>query len=378
MPLFARRSFLIGAALAPLAPALAHAQASGTQASGTQAWPTRPVTLIIPFPAGGAMDLLGRSVAQDLTDKLGQQFVVDNRAGAASNIGAMAAAKALPDGYTILMAGAASLALNKFMFSNMPYDPETELTPIVIVSRLPHIFVVNAKVEAKTLKELVDYAKANPGKLSAGVPGIGTTAHITLEAFMAETGAKMTVVPYRAEPQMLTDLVGGQLDFACTLTTSPGPHIQAGRLRALAVTSATRTQQLPDVPTVEQAGFPGFEATAWFALAAPTGTPADIIAKINTTANAFIRSAKGKEELSKLELAAGRRHARRNESLHRRRSPQMGAHHQGGKDSNVAHTLLTRAQPHAGEEVAKASLEGRRWNLHPTNITERSTDAAGQ
>ena len=187
MPLFARRSFLIGAALAPLAPALAHAQASGTQASGAQIWPTRPVTLIIPFPAGGAMDLLGRSVAQDLTDKLGQQFVVDNRAGAAGNIGAMAAAKALPDGYTILMAGAASLALNKFMFSNMPYDPETELTPIVIVSRLPHIFVVNAKVEAKTLKELVDYAKANPGKLSAGVPGVGTTAHITLEAFMAET-----------------------------------------------------------------------------------------------------------------------------------------------------------------------------------------------
>jgi tripartite-type tricarboxylate transporter receptor subunit TctC len=192
------------------------------------------VALIIPFPAGGAMDLLGRGVAQDLADKLGQQFVVDNRAGAAGNIGAMAAAKASPDGYTILMAGAASLALNKFMFSNMPYDPETELTPIVILSRLPHIFVVNARVEAKTLKELVDYAKANPGKLSAGVPGVGTTAHITLEAFMAETGAKMTVVPYRSEPQMLTDLVGGQLDFACTLTTSPGPHIQAGRLRALA------------------------------------------------------------------------------------------------------------------------------------------------
>jgi tripartite-type tricarboxylate transporter receptor subunit TctC len=271
MLLFARRAFLIGTALVPWAPALAHAQASGTQALGTQTWPTRPVTLIIPFPAGGAMDLLGRSVAQDLADKLGQQFVVDNRAGAAGNIGAMAAAKAPPDGYTILMAGAASLALNKFMFSNMPYDPETELTPIVIVSRLPHIFVVNAKVEAKTLKELVDYAKANPGKLSAGVPGIGTTAHITLEAFMAETGAKMTVVPYRAEPQMLTDLVGGQLDFACTLTTSPGPHVQAGRLRALAVTSATRTQQLPDVPTVEQAGFPGFEATAGLRWPHPPG-----------------------------------------------------------------------------------------------------------
>ncbi|MGZ5881005.1 MAG: Bug family tripartite tricarboxylate transporter substrate binding protein [Xanthobacteraceae bacterium] len=311
MPMFARRSFLIGTALAPLASALAHAQASSTQPSsmqpsGPQTWPARPVMLIIPFPAGGAMDLLGRSVAQDFADKLGQQFVVDNRAGAAGNIGAMAAAKAPPDGYTLLMAGAASLALNKFMFSNMPYDPESELTPVVIVSRLPHIFVVNAKVEAKTLKELVDYAKANPGKLNAGVPGIGTTAHITLEAFMAETGARMTVVPYRSEPQMLTDLVGGQLDFACTLTTSPGPHVQAGRLRALAVTSATRTQQLPDVPTVEQAGFPGFEATAWFALAVPTGTPADIIAKINAAANAFIRSAKGREELNKLDsLPAG-------------------------------------------------------------------------
>jgi tripartite-type tricarboxylate transporter receptor subunit TctC len=297
----ARRSFLIGSALAPFAPALANAQASGASA-----WPTRPVALIIPFPAGGAMDVLGRGVAENLADKLGQPFVVDNRVGAAGNIGAMAAAKAPPDGYTILMAGASSLALNKFMFATMPYDPEQELTPIVLVSKLPHIFVVSAKVEARTLKELVDYAKANPGKLNAGVPGAGTTAHITLEAFMAETGAKMTVVTYRAEPQMLTDLVGGQLDFACTLTTSPGPHVQAGRLRALAVTSAVRTQRSPDVPTVEQAGYPGFEATAWFALAAPTGTPTEIIDRISATVNAFISSDRGKQDLSKLDsLPAG-------------------------------------------------------------------------
>ncbi len=297
----ARRSFLIGTALAPFAPSLANAQAPNIPA-----WPARPVTLIIPFPAGGAMDLLGRGVAQDLTDKLGQPFVVDNRVGAAGNIGAMAAAKAPPDGSTILMAGASSLALNKFMFATMPYDPEKELTPIVIVSKLPHIFVVNPKVEAKTLKELVEYARANPGKLNAGVPGAGTTAHVTLEAFMAETGAKMTVVTYRAEPQMLTDLVGGQLDFACTLTTSPGPHVQAGRLRALAVTSTTRTQQLPEVPTVEQSGCPGFEATAWFALAVPTGTPVEIIQKINAAVNAFINGDKGKQDLRKLDsLPAG-------------------------------------------------------------------------
>ena len=297
-----RRTLLITAGLAPaVAPSLAAAQALSAPA-----WPTRPVTLIIPFPAGGAMDLLGRGVAEELTDKLGQPFVVDNRAGAAGNIGAMAAAKAPPDGYTVLMAGAGSLAFNAFMFSSMPYDPEKELTPIVLVSKLPHIFVVNPKVAAKTLGELVDAAKADPGRLNAGVPGIGTTAHITLEAFMRETGARMTVVPYRAEPQMLTDLVGGQLDFACTLTTSPGPHVLAGRLRALAVTSSTRTQQLPDVPTVAQAGFPGFEATAWFALAAPTGTPPAIIRQINEAVNAFLRSDKGRQDLRKLDsLPAG-------------------------------------------------------------------------
>jgi len=296
MTLIARRSFLIGTALAPFAPSFAAAQS----------WPSHAVTLIIPFPAGGAMDVLARSVAQDLGEKLGQQFVADNRVGAAGNIGAMAAAKAAPDGYTILMAGASSLALNKFMFAAMPYDPEKELTPIVLVSRLPHVFAVNPKAAASTLKELVEHARANPGKLNAGVPGAGTTAHITLEAFMAQTGAKMTVVTYRAEPQMLTDLVGGQLDVACTLTTSPGPHVQAGRLCALAVTSATRTQQLPDVPTVEQAGFGSFEASAWFALAAPTGTPADIVERINAAVNAFLRSDRGRQDLAKLgSLPAG-------------------------------------------------------------------------
>ena len=265
-----RRSFLIGGALA-LLPALARAQA----------WPTHSVALIIPFPAGGAMDLLGRGVAQDLAEKLGQPFVVDNRVGAAGNIGAMAAAKAPPDGYTILMAGASSLALNKFMFATMPYDPEQELTPITIVSKLPHVFVANPKVEASTLKELVDYAKANPGKLNAGVPGAGTTAHVTLEAFMAQTGAKMTVVTYRAEPQMLTDLVGGQLDVACTLTTSPGPHVQAGRLRALAVTSAKRAEQVPEIPTIMESGIPDFEVTVWQGYAMPKGTAKAHLANIH-------------------------------------------------------------------------------------------------
>src|SRR5262245_40584538 len=148
----ARRTLLFTSAFAPLLPLRLSAQPAG--------WPTKPVTLIIPFPAGGAMDVLGRALAQDLGDKLGQPFVIDNRVGAAGNIGAMAAAKAPPDGYTLLMAGAGSLALNKFLFVGMPYDPETDLAPIVLVSKLPHIFVVSSKVEAKTLKELVDYTKA--------------------------------------------------------------------------------------------------------------------------------------------------------------------------------------------------------------------------
>jgi hypothetical protein len=343
--MFARRSFLIGAALAPLASAPAHAQASGTQV-----WPARPVMLIIPFPAGGAMDLLGRGVAQDLADKLGQQFVVDNRAGAAGNIGAMAAAKASPDGCTILMAGAASLALNKFMFSNMPYDPETELTPIVILSRLPHIFVVNAKVEAKTLKELVDYAKSNPGKLSAGVPGVGTTAHITLEAFMAETGAKMTVVPYRSEPQMLTDLVGGQLDFACTLTTSPG---YPGR----AVACACGDQRHPHAaiagrPHGGASGLPRLRSHRVVCAGRTHRDAGGHYCEDQCHRERLYSQCQGRGGVEQARLAAGRRNARGDESLHRRRSPQVGADHQGGEDSDVAPSLsrvrgaqLTRGLP---------------------------------
>lgn len=294
-----RRALLIGTAGG-------FAWSLAAPAQPTPTWPARPVTMIIPFPAGGAMDVLGRAVAQDLGERLGQPVVVDNRVGAAGNIGAMAAAKAPPDGYTILMAGAASLALNKLMFASMPYDPEKELAPVVLVSRLPHILVANPKVAAETLGELVAYARANPGRLNAGVPGTGTTAHITLEAFMAQTGARMTVVTYRAEPQMLTELIGGGLDLACTLTTSPGPHIRAGQLRALAVTSAVRSEQLPGVPTVEQAGFAGFEATAWFAMAAPAGTSEAIIDRISAAVNAFLQSEKGRQQLARLDsLPAG-------------------------------------------------------------------------
>ena len=252
------------------------------------------------------MDLLGRGVAQELGDKLGAQFVVDNRAGAAGNIGAMAAAKAPPDGYTILMAGAGSLALNKFMFASMPYDPETELTPIVLVSKLPHIFVVNPKVEARTLKELVEYAKANPGKLNAGVPGIGTTAHVTLAAFMKEAGrpADRGAVPRRAADAHRP----GRRPARCRLHA----HHQPGAARAGRPAARARGDQRDPHAAIARrsdragGGLPGFEAIAWFALAAPTGTPPQIVEKINAAVNAFLRSDKGREDLRKLDsLPAG-------------------------------------------------------------------------
>jgi len=293
MSMFARRSFLIGAALAPLASAPAHAQASGTQV-----WPARPVMLIIPFPAGGAMDLLGRGVAQDLADKLGQQFVVDNRAGAAGNIGAMAAAKASPDGYTILMAGAASLALNKFIFSNMPYDPETELTPIVILSRLPHIFVVNARVEAKTLKELVDYAKANPGKLNYASAGNGTLPHVTMELLLRRLALDVTHIPYRGAAPAMTDLLAGQVQLKMDTYATAAPQVAAGRLRALAYAGRARSALMPDVPAIAEM-LPGYEGVLWMGLVAPAGTPQSVIETLAAAVKRAVGSADLAERLKR-------------------------------------------------------------------------------
>jgi tripartite-type tricarboxylate transporter receptor subunit TctC len=267
-----------------------------------QSWPTRPVTMIVPFPAGGATDLLARALGLELTEKLGQQFVMDNRTGATGNIGAAAAAKAPPDGYTILFSTPGPIALNQLMSKGLSFDPQKDLTPIVLIAKSPHIYIAKQSLPAKDLGELLAFAKANPGKIIAGIPGNGTTAHISLELLLHLSGARVTLVPYRGGVPLTADIIGGQIDIGADLISSQIPQVSGGNVRALAVTSSKRSEQLPNVPTVAEFGFPGFEATGWFVLAVPTGTPADIVQKVNGIVNGYLQSDKGKQQLAKFDL----------------------------------------------------------------------------
>lgn len=265
-----------------------------------QAWPTRPVTLIVPFPAGGPADVLARTVAQELSGKLGQQFVVENRAGAGGNLGGGAAAKAAPDGYTMMFSTPGPAAINKLMYANPGYDPIADLTPIVLIAKSPLIIVANNDSPAKDFKAMVEYAKANPGKLNVGHPGNGTLGHITSELVQINSKIKMTNVPYRGTAPLTTDLLGGQVNVAMDFITTYIPLAKEKKLRALAVTSSKRaSNDLPDVPTVQELGFKDFEATAWYVILTPTKTPADIINKVNATVNAWLASPAGKETLVK-------------------------------------------------------------------------------
>lgn len=276
---------------------------AGPSIAWAQAWPTRPVTIILPFAAGGGTDLLARGLAQDLSERLGQQFVVDNRAGAGGNIGAAAVAKAAPDGYTILFGTPGPLANNKLMYKSMPYDPET-LQPIALLAKSPLIIAAKASLPVNDIRELAAYAKANPGTLNVGVPGNGTLGHITALLVQKELGINMTSVPYRGTALVVNDLLGGQVDLAMDFMPSYVPLARDGKIRALAVTTTERSSDLPDVKTVQESGFKGFEATAWYALAAPPGTPAHIVDKLNAASNAFLKSPKGQEVLSKLSMQA--------------------------------------------------------------------------
>jgi len=264
-----------------------------------QGYPDRPIRLIAPFPAGGLADVLARAVGDEMSKSLGQPVIVENRAGAGGNTGADAVAKSAPDGYTLLMSSAGILTANQFLYAKMPFDAETAFVPVSNVASMSMLVVVNPKVEAKTLKEFVALAKAQPGKINFGSPGIGTTGHLGLAMLMHAAGVKITHVPYRGAAPAVTDLLAGQIDGVVDNPPTVIAHIQSGKLRPLAVAARERMALLPDVPTAAEQGVANYEASSWFGVAAPAGTPPAIVARLHQAIAAAVRTPAMQERFGK-------------------------------------------------------------------------------
>jgi tripartite-type tricarboxylate transporter receptor subunit TctC len=247
-------------------------------------YPTRPVHWIVPFPPGGATDVVARIMGQWLSDHLGQQVVIENRGGAGGNIAAQSVISAAPDGYTFLLVPTAS-AINATLYESLPYNFLKDIAPVAGLVRSPNVMEVNLKVPAKTVAEFIAYAKANPRQVNMSSPGIGTSVHLAGELFMLMTGVKLTHVPYRGGAPALTDLMGGQVQVMFDVLPGSLAHIRAGDVRALAVTTSARADALPQLPTVAET-VPGYEASTWFGFGAPRGTPPEIIARLNAVINA--------------------------------------------------------------------------------------------
>jgi tripartite-type tricarboxylate transporter receptor subunit TctC len=252
-----------------LVPALAFAQP----------YPSKPVKIIVPFPAGGATDVVARLLSQKLGEAWGQSVIVENRSGAGGNIGADAAAHSPPDGYTLLMTSGSIVTANPYMYKAMTFDPAKDLVPITNVASGPQVIAVNPELPAKSLREFIAYAKANPGKVNMGSAGVGTQTHLAGENFANAAGIDITHVPYKGEGPAMTDLIGGQIQLVTPNLGAAIGLIQQGKIRALAVTSPQRIPQLPDVPSASEA-LPGFENAGWFGLMAPAGTPQEVIDRV--------------------------------------------------------------------------------------------------
>lgn len=260
-------------------------------------YPDKPIRLIVPFPPGGGTDIISRVVADKLAATLGWKIVVENKAGAGGTIGLDAAAKSKPDGYTIVMAQTSNLSIAPSLMSGLPYDPVKDFTPVTLVDAAPLVIAVGAASPIKSLGDLVNAAKANPGKLLFASPGNATVAHLAGEYFQKVAGIKYVHVPYKGTAQALPDVISGRASFYVASLESVMPQVTAGQLRAIAVTSAKRVRQLPDVPTVSEAGFPGFEAITWFGIAVPKGTPDAIVTRLNTELTKVLQSPDVKERL---------------------------------------------------------------------------------
>lgn len=272
--------------------------AFAASAALSQDYPSRPIRIIVPFPAGGTADLLARQIGQTMSEALRQQVVIENRTGAGGNIGADLAARSKPDGYTLLMGTVSTHAINPNLYSKMPYDPVKDFAPVTMVARMPNLLVVHPSVPANSVAELIALAKARPGALAFASAGNGTTQHLAGELFKKMAGVDMIHVPYKGNAPAVTDLVGGQVQVMFDNIPVSLQQVRAGKLRALAVTGPVRSPVLPELPTLAEAALPGYSITSWFGLYAPSGTSPQIIERLNREANKALATAQVRRRLT--------------------------------------------------------------------------------
>jgi tripartite-type tricarboxylate transporter receptor subunit TctC len=287
-----RREFLRLAAMGAALPV-------ASRIAAAQAYPSRPVTLVVPFAAGGGSDLLARLVAQGLEQKLGKAFLIENKPGAATTIAAMSVARAPPDGYTLLQATSSTMAINVTMAKHLPYQPLKDLIPVALLSASPFFLVVNAHSPVKSVAELIALAKEKPNGLNYGSSGPGSMHHLSTELFLSLTGTQMTHVPYKSTPQAMNDLLAGNIQVLFGDATSTVPLIQQGLVRALAVSTSYRADAVPEIPTVAEAGVAGFDTSSWQMIVAPADTPNDIVMTLNRDVHAIFSDPDVKQELSR-------------------------------------------------------------------------------
>jgi tripartite-type tricarboxylate transporter receptor subunit TctC len=277
-----------------IALALALASSAGVTA---ETWPARPVRIIVPFPPGSSPDLIARMLTDRLAQALGQPVIVENKPGAGGNLGTGLVARAAPDGYTLGLSIPGPLAVNTVLYKKMDYDPFKELVPITLVALSPNVLVVDPRLGVSTVKEFIDYVKARPGKLNYGSVGNGSASHLTMELLKMRSGMDIVHVPYPGSPQVNTAIVSGQIQAGFVVPATAMPLAHAGRLKALAVTSSVRSVVVPELPTVAEAGFPGFESTAWIGIVAPAKTPGPIVERLSHELVTIIRSQELREKM---------------------------------------------------------------------------------
>jgi tripartite-type tricarboxylate transporter receptor subunit TctC len=266
--------------------------------AAAQDYPNRPITLVVPFPPGGSTSIVARIVGEKMGEMLGQQMVIDNRGGAGGTIGTRAVAKSTPDGYTILLGYTGTLAIGPTLYNNVGYDPRKDFAPIGLIGHAPNSLVLHPSFAPRSVKELVDYAKANPGKVNYGSAGVGTVSHVSGVYFANAAGIQLTHIPYKGTGPALADLLGGHIPMAFAPIPATHANIAEGKMRGLAVTSGKRSSLLPDVPTIAEAGVPGFEASLYYGIVAPAGTPRPIVDKLNQVLRAALASDDVRKRLS--------------------------------------------------------------------------------